>query len=612
MLAVGGALLPVSEQLTDNHPRRGSYNMGSSIPASDFKPSSSQSQNKRKANKPPPAGPETSPQDDIRAALRRLRLFDPLGREAEIQRLHQTYRISKGVLRAQLKELEDNAKSDRDTREDNAASLVAAILKNIPCVRGADARVYAAFSGVYIPLDSEKIQQKVASLFYKAHGYDCSPTAIQKPLLRMQHDATDSIVPMRVAYTSNGSIWLDLKNGSFVRIMATGVETQRVSNSPFYRPETMLPLPTPVLPERDSECAAVFNAFGQHLGLERKYMTAVIAWLLSAIRPMQTKSTTRTSMTTYPLLAVVGGQGGGKSSKCADIRNVLDPGTPASETVPETIEAICISGEGQRVLSYDNVSFISDKISDAFCRRATGDGSTKRTAYSNRDRSVFVGSNPIILNTITDGIFQRADLLDRTLIIKMTKMTDDKRMPDEKVVETFEALHPRVLGALCYCASRALKNFAKCKAPGSIRMNSAAQWAIAGAEAAGYSEKEIIDAFLESKAHGVALVMEDPVVQTLINNLSRNSRIPTMNASGWLKRLTNQYCGDNKVDRPLIKSWPQTDRQLRERLDRVEDALRSNGILILRNEGRTNNGYEFTFQRGEVAKSPPAPTSPTK
>src|SRR5207253_3016364 len=114
---------------------------------------------------------------------------------------------------------------------------------------------------------------------------------------------------------------------------------------------------------------------------------------------------------------------------------------------PGKAKDVAIAGENQRALAWDNVSAITPTMADVLCRRATGDGIEVRGLYTDRDLCVLVGSNPIILNTIVDVVFERPDLLSRALFLEVR---GGKRLTDEAVAERFEELHARAFGALCY------------------------------------------------------------------------------------------------------------------------------------------------------------------
>ena len=79
--------------------------------------------------------------------------------------------------------------------------------------------------------------------------------------------------------------------------------------------------------------------------------------------------------------------------------------------MPDSVDDLTIYCENSATVSLDNQSALSETMSDALCRVATGDGNVKRSLFTTRDLAVFRGSRPIFVNGITD-VVTRDDLLE--------------------------------------------------------------------------------------------------------------------------------------------------------------------------------------------------------
>ena len=66
------------------------------------------------------------------------------------------------------------------------------------------------------------------------------------------------------------------------------------------------------------------------------------------------------------------------------------------------------------MLSYENVSFLPPRLSDAFCRAATGGGIKTRKLYDDDEQTIFDICRPMGLNGIPD-FAENSDLLSRSL-----------------------------------------------------------------------------------------------------------------------------------------------------------------------------------------------------
>jgi hypothetical protein len=86
---------------------------------------------------------------------------------------------------------------------------------------------------------------------------------------------------------------------------------------------------------------------------------------------------------------------------------------------------------------------------------------------------------PIILNGIY-SIVTRNDLTDRSIIINLPSIPEDKRKTENEIQQEFNMKLPGILGALCNVSSGILKNISFTTLPGLPRMADFAKWVTAG------------------------------------------------------------------------------------------------------------------------------------
>ena len=119
-----------------------------------------------------------------------------------------------------------------------------------------------------------------------------------------------------------------------------------------------------------------------------------------------------------------------------------------------------------------------DWLSDALCRLATGGGFSTRTLYENDEETIFSSKRPIILNGITNFV-NRHDLNDRSLLVNLEPIPDEKRLTEKELNAKFEKDAPFILGALLDAASEALRNIETTKLERLPRMADFAWWVTA-------------------------------------------------------------------------------------------------------------------------------------
>jgi hypothetical protein len=91
----------------------------------------------------------------------------------------------------------------------------------------------------------------------------------------------------------------------------------------------------------------------------------ITGWLLGAMNPKGP----------YPIIALVGEQGSSKSMTTRILKDLTDPSGSPTLALPKSERDLAIAAHNSWTLPYDNLSKLSDQLSDAFCRLSTGGGS---------------------------------------------------------------------------------------------------------------------------------------------------------------------------------------------------------------------------------------------
>src|SRR5262249_37654231 len=142
-----------------------------------------------------------------------------------------------------------------------------------------------------------------------------------------------------------------------------------------------------------------------------------------------------------------GEQGAGKSSAARYLARLIDPRSPLYRTMPRDERDLIVAARSTHFLSFDNISGLSDNQSDALCRLSTGGGHGERQLYTNKEEVVFEGRRPICLNGI-EGTAERADLVDRTLLLMLSAIDSDRKRTEEDIDKDFVNAAPAIFGAL--------------------------------------------------------------------------------------------------------------------------------------------------------------------
>ncbi len=293
----------------------------------------------------------------------------------------------------------------------------------------------------------------------------------------------------------------------------------------------------------------------------------IVAWLVAALWPEGP----------YPVLALDGEQGSGKSTVSRMLRRLVDPNKAEHRAPPRNEDDLLIAASNGRIVALDNVSFIEADIADALCRLATGAGFSKRRLYSDSDEVIVCIARPVLMNGIP-SLLARGDLADRAIAVTLPPIPDQNRRPESEVWAEFDQAAPAILGLLLDGVVTALRQLPTLQLPRLPRMADFARLACAASPAFGWTAQDMLDALDANRADAVETVIENDAVAVAVQNLVAQSigAFWTGTATQLLSALNEQTAFEIKNDR----AWPKDGARLSTRLKRVQPALRRAGIEV--------------------------------
>jgi hypothetical protein len=332
--------------------------------------------------------------------------------------------------------------------------------------------------------------------------------------------------------------------------------------------------------------------------LSKSDQRLVIIWLLAAMRPTGP----------YPILALAGEEGTGKSMMARLLRQLVDPAGDNVMRPPHNDGDLVADARNNHVLAYDNLSRMSDDLADGFCRLSTGGDIGGRRLYTNDESAAFAAKRPIIFNGIPD-LATRGDLASRTMVISLAPMTN--RRTEADIEEDFRQSSPRIFGALLDALASALATLPNvCLPPeaGDIRMADVAHFGIAVERALGWPAGSTIDALRRNRIMAAAALVEfDPVAQAIRGLLDREPHYHGMVSKLYqllIERISEEFRQKG--------GWPRSDAKFGEQLCRVAPALRATGINIVLEPRSSAGSFVTITDNRNVADQPTQPTQPTQ
>lgn len=356
-----------------------------------------------------------------------------------------------------------------------------------------------------------------------------------------------------------GEFFIDLGDEEWtsVRVSPLGWSVEPSPPVRFRRTQTMQALPRPVRGGSVAELRPFVNvATEADFGL-------LVSWVLASLLPSGP----------YPILALVGEQGTGKSTLTRTVRRFIDPSKLAIRSSSPTIRDLFVAAENSWVLAFDNLTSIPPALSDALCTLATGGGFGIRANYKDDEEKAFFAQRPQILNGITDFV-SRPDLADRSLFLNLEPIDEDERRTDRELSAELAEAAPRIFGALLDVMVHGLRQRPTVKLESKPRMADFATWGVA-CEGAFWGPGEFMRAYSVNRREALERLADARDLVGVMREFMENRDTWAGSAKLLLQHL-NEIKGADEAKRD--KYWPGAPNVLTRRLRTDAPMLRHYGI----------------------------------
>lgn len=454
-----------------------------------------------------------------------------------------------------------------------------------------------------VRLKSPDFRHWLSGQFYKRSGGtkaaadDSLRAALGVLISKAIHDGPRCEVAVRVA-EHGGNLYLDLANERGEAVVMTPHGWSVTAKHPvrFRVSRGLKPLPSPERGGSIDELRPLLNAPGE------AEWCLLVAWLVASLRPGRP----------LPVLVLLGEAGSAKSTTGRLLRNLIDPAEPADRTRPRDERDLAIAARNGWVCSFDNLSGLSDLTSDALCRLSTGAGFATRELHTDTDEVLIAVLRPVMANGI-DDLLHRGDLADRALRVELPVIPPGQRRTLDDVLRRYDAIRPRVLGALCDAACGALARLPQSYIADLPRMADFALWGVAAEASLGWPTGTFLRHYRENRAGLVEAALDADPVATAIR------RLLDVRAGAWegtVGELLDALTALHQSSPPA--GWPRTPSALSNRLRRAAPHLRSVGVELTVAASRTNRGRLYSLRKTvttvtvgtpQRGKAPTLPTS---
>jgi hypothetical protein len=446
------------------------------------------------------------------------------------------------------------------------------------------------------PIDRKDFEWYLNGKFYRANeertpSAEDFRSAIKQLSAKARFGSKARTVYVRVAKDVD-SVYIDLGDAEWQAIKVTADRWGIIFDPPvvFRRPAGMLPLPSPTP-------GASLSELREYLYLGSDYdWKLIVSWLLASV----------SGITPYPILIMIGPQGSAKSTNAKILRNIVDPGIAPLRSTPHDERDLIISAKNGCVLAFDNISGLQPFLADAFCRLATGGGYGTRRLYTDSDEALFSGARPICLNGI-EPVSDRADLLDRAIVLELPPMSDHKRRTEQELFARFTEAWPRILAALLDALVVGLRNLPSTKLNSPPRMADFATLVVAAEPALPWASGGFLEAYGANRRDAMESSVEDePVVHAVEKYFgleevddSQSNPQQLIGTPAQIMGVLTMIAASESGSRP--PDWPKSVAQFSIKLRRIALGMRARGFDV---EFKKTNGARLIYIRRTVPRQP--------
>lgn len=289
-----------------------------------------------------------------------------------------------------------------------------------------------------------------------------------------------------------------------------------------------------------------------------------------------------------PLLNISGDNGSGKTLTARRIVDLvecssLESGLPVIRNGQELMRL----ANKNACLFLDNLSNVSLSLSDELCRISTGASLAKRSLYTDDEDWICEVCRPVIITGIPSTLLQREDILDRTIPIKVSRISETKRRTQSELDSEFARLKPYLLGSVYNILSKALKLLPSVNLEKLPRLADWARLCYSICESMdNHTGQEFLDAYQYILDRQTDMAVESSLVcqacRLLVSQTGRWDGTASQLYEVKLNYDDHEHTSDYEARCYLVNhpDFPRSPATLAKELDRCKPTLESIGIKV--------------------------------
>lgn len=412
-------------------------------------------------------------------------------------------------------------------------------------------------------LDSSSFSEWLQCIFYRETGKPIRTEGVKQVIsiltAKAKYESGENIVLFNRVAVDDNSVWYDLGNKAWQAIHITPDGWNVIDNPPVLF-ERYNHQKEQVIPEAGGDIRKIFR----YINL-KEYHVLFLCWLVSCFIPEFP----------HAMPIFYGEKGAAKSTACVLLKRLIDPSALETLTLPNDQRSLVVNLANHWYLPFDNVSSINADTSDTLCRAITGGGIQQRKLCTNAEDYIFSFQRCISINGI-NNVANRADLLDRSILFELVRVSEAERKELREIYNSFECDRASILGGIFDTLVKTIQVFDSVKLDKLPRMADFAKWGYAIGEALGGYGKQFLEEYEKNQKLRDFEAINSDIVATLIVAFMESRDTWTGYVSDLLVQIQNiapSYGIDSKS-----RGMPEQPNALSRRMNTVKSNLSAIGI----------------------------------
>lgn len=460
----------------------------------------------------------------------------------------------------------------------NTEDIIRNIEKKVEIICSDEGEVYVKLNSSIVELEGPDFESWLRQYCYtrmdKFIPPASAPGQVQAHLKMLALNSNHHTLYRRVCIRK-GNVYYDLglPDNQYLKISKEQIGVVETTRLLFLRNSVFLPQ---VEPDLTGQPEGILSLIDKHFHIKKESDKIILATFLIGCF--------FTSKVPTPVLQVYGEKGSGKTIFAEHLLSLLNPTSAGGYSLPRKADDVAIVLSSDYMVIFDNVSWISNEISDLFCRNCTGGTHVKRRFFTdNSQRRLKLGA--VVVFNSTHQSVMRSDLADRTLYFQLERFRQEERQGDYALNQSWKKDLPAFFGDLCLAVQGVLNDSQEAEYQSPIRLTDWYELCVKAGRQLGYSEEDVYFAFEENRKCATESIVggdvllysiEQFILQKEYKKYNSYETALTLSCSEWFQKL-KFFALDNCGVR---KGFPGAPEVLTRRMGENKSNLEEIGIYF--------------------------------